>query len=288
MRSHEIGTCSRAALSSSRPRNLSASHSRARPATNEDMAATRDLVIATVAHDLRNPISVVYAVLDFVLENMLPEDDIHGPVRRQLSIARRATDQMLVLVADLLDGATMDASQLALRLRPCDPCELVQTIVDELTALAAERGITLSCDVARNLPEMYADCSRIARVFANLGANAIRFTPRGGSIRFTATLAADVICFTVTDTGSGIAPQDLPYVFDRFWRAAPAESGGTGLGLAIAKWIVEAHRGRIWVESTPGAGTTFSFTVPASADGRRPRRVDGNDVQSALSPSHSL
>jgi signal transduction histidine kinase len=154
----------------------------------------------------------------------------------------------------------------------------VHGAVDELEPLAARRGITLSCDLAAALPAIHADRSRIARVFSNLGVNAIRFTPPGGCITFTATLAADAVCFQVTDTGSGIAPQNLPYVFDRFWRANPAASDGAGLGLAIAKWIVEAHLGKIWVESYPGSGSTFYFTVPLAHRGLRLTPLHGSDM----------
>jgi signal transduction histidine kinase len=278
MQSYEIDPRPRATFSPSPPDIMSRSCGRAGTPSEEHSGMTRDLVIATVAHDLRNPLSVVYAVLDFVLENLLPEEDVHRPVRRQLAIARQAADQMLDLVTDLLDGATMDAGQVALRVQSCDPGELVHRAVDELEPLAAQRGITLSRDLAAALPAIHADRSRIARVFSNLGANAIRFTPPGGSITFTAILAADAVCFQVTDTGSGIAPQNLPYVFDRFWRANPAASDGAGLGLAIAKWIVEAHLGKIWVESDPGSGSTVSFTVPVAHRGLHLTPLHGSDM----------
>lgn len=278
MRSCEIDSRSGGVFSSSPPDIVSLSCSRARAPSVEPAGVTRDLVIATVAHDLRNPLSVVYAVLDFVLANLLPDDDVHRGLRQHLHIARHAADQMLDLVTDLLDGTTMDAGPLALRVESCDPCEIVRRAVDELEPLAAQRGITLSCEVANALPAIHADRSRIARVFSNLGANAIRFTPPGGSILFTATLAADAVCFQVTDTGTGIAPQNLPHVFDRFWRANPAVSGGAGLGLAIAKWIVEAHLGKIWVESDLGSGSTFSFTFPVAHRGRRGTALHGNDA----------
>jgi signal transduction histidine kinase len=244
----------------------------------EHASANRDLVIASVAHDLRNELSVVYAVLDLMLENHLPEDDVHRAVRREFRVARHAADRMVDLVTDLLEGATIDAGQLGLRVESCDPCEIVYRAVDELDMLAVRRGITLSRDIASALPAIHADRSRIARVFSNLGANAIRFTPPGGSIRFTASVVADAVCFQLTDTGTGIAPQNLPHVFDRFWRANPAVSGGTGLGLAIAKWIVEAHLGTIWVESDHGSGSTFSFTVPVAHRGLRLTPLHGNDM----------
>jgi signal transduction histidine kinase len=234
----------------------------------QESGVTRDLVIATVAHDLRNPLSAVYVALDLVLESLLTKDDTHRMVRRQLGIARHAAAHMLDLVTDLLDGTTMDDGRLALRVQPCDAYDIVHAVLDELEPLATKRDITLSRALAPELPPLLADRPRIARVFSNLVANAIRFTPPGGRITITATVDGDAIRFTVADTGIGIAQQDVPHVFDRFWRAESTSGSGTGLGLAIAKWIVEAHHGHITVESKPGIGSRFSFTILTALDAR--------------------
>jgi signal transduction histidine kinase len=226
---------------------------------------TRDSVIANVAHDLRSPLGAVYAALDFVLDTLLPPDEAHRLARKQLGIARSAAEQMFHLVTELLEGTTIDAGRLALCATPSDPLEMVRAAIDELDPFAARRGIALSCDLAPGLPLVLVDRPRIARVFSNLGANAIRFTPAGGGILFSAAPHGDAVRFSVTDTGSGIAPQHLPHIFDRFWRADQGSATGVGLGLAIAKSIVEGHRGQISVESKPGTGSTFSFTVPTAA-----------------------
>jgi signal transduction histidine kinase len=236
-----------------------------RASSAHDLVPARDLVVATVAHDLRNPLNAVQTVLDFTLENLLPNDESHQVVRRHLGIARNAAMQMNQLVAELLEGTTMDRGRLALRLAACDPHELARTAFDALEATASGRGITLSLDLAASLPALLADRDRLARVFSNLGANAIRFTPPDGHITIAASRADDAVRFTVSDTGIGISAQDLPHVFDRFWRADRNASGGFGLGLAIAKCIVDAHGGTMTVESNPGTGSSFSFTIPLAS-----------------------
>jgi signal transduction histidine kinase len=267
MRSCEIDPGLGASLTPSSPRAMPFSRATVHESSTEPSTGTRDLVIATVAHDLRTPLSAVYAALSFVLDDLLPQDDAHVLVRLHLGIARRAADQMIGLMSDLLDGTTMERGRLALRPTRCDCAEIVQAALAVLQPLAAQRGITLSSDHAPALPSILADPARLVRVFWNLGSNAIRFTPPGGRITFATSLDSHSVRFTVVDTGCGIAPQDLPYLFDRFWRGEGTSSGGVGLGLAIAKSIVEAHEGHFSVESTLGSGSSFSFTIPAAANG---------------------
>lgn len=262
MRSYRTDPASRSALACTRESSVPFSNSRSLTPTVEHEGQGRDLVIAMVAHDLRNPLGTIAAVLDFVLESLLPEDDTHVVARRQLTIARSAADQMLDIVTDLLLGTTMDRGQLTLRTRPCDTGELLHAALDELQPIARRRSITISCASGAALPTVLVDPARIARVFANLGANAIRFTPPGGCIVLSAAREGRMVRFKVADTGIGIAPQDVPRVFDRFWRGNPEAGGGIGLGLAIAKCIVEAHRGEIAVASDRGSGSSFSFTIP--------------------------
>ena len=115
------------------------------------------------------------------------------------------------------------------------------------------------------MPRAPADASRVAQVLSNLLANALKFTPKGGVVRLSAAQLGSEIVVSVADTGVGIAPEDVAHVFDRFWQAKRASRAGAGLGLSIAKSIVEAHGGRIWVDSTEGSGTTFQFTLPIDA-----------------------
>jgi signal transduction histidine kinase len=166
------------------------------------------------------------------------------------------------MIQDLLDMARIDAGQLVLDSRPIAPLALVIDAI-ELLALSAEAAdITLSADVPRELPPVVADAERVVQVFSNLIGNAIKFTPAGGSVRIEARAECGVLCFSVADTGPGIAAELLPHVFDRYVQAQRGDRRGVGLGLSIACGIVAAHHGRIWAESAPGCGTRMSFTLP--------------------------
>jgi signal transduction histidine kinase len=168
------------------------------------------------------------------------------------------------LVGDLLEGALIESGQMVLRLQAMAPADIVAPALDMLEPLARRHGVDISADMDAMLPAILVDGARIARVFSNLGANAIRFTPGGGRVTLGATRRGTQVCFTVTDTGVGIAPADVPHVFERFWRSDPASSSSMGLGLAIAKGIVDAHCGTIWVQSRLGSGSSFCFTLPAA------------------------
>jgi len=139
--------------------------------------------------------------------------------------------------------------------------------------LAAVRGLELRAEVADDVPAVCADGPRIEQVLANLLGNAIKFTPRGGTIVVRAARSADDVCFAVVDTGPGIAKENLAHVFDRFWQAERTDRLGTGLGLYIVKGIVETHGGTVWAESEVGQGSSFFFTLPSALGG--PRRLSG-------------
>lgn len=268
MRSCEIRPASRAAFSSLTPPAAVVTRSRAR--SRESSASLslvrRDLLLATVLHDLRSPLHAVQIVLDVMLETLLPEDDSHRAMRRHLTIARDATTQMTELLCELLDGTAMDQGRLALRLTPFDPDEFTRAAFHLMEPIAARRGITLDLEIEPALPVLLGDRARLTRVFSNLGANALRYTQPGGRVTIRASRCDDVLCFAVADTGIGISARDIPHVFDRFWRANQNEGGGFGLGLAIAKCIVESHGGRIAVESHPGSGSLFTFTIPIAPE----------------------
>ena len=135
--------------------------------------------------------------------------------------------------------------------------------------LAAAKGIALGTDVSPALPAVHADRERVLQIFSNIGGNAVKFTPGGGQVDIRAMLRDGVVEFEVRDTGPGIAAEDIARVFDRFWQAKKATRAGAGLGLAIAKGIVEAHSGKIWVESEPGEGSSFFFTLPVAGEEKR-------------------
>jgi signal transduction histidine kinase len=144
---------------------------------------------------------------------------------------------------------------------------VVRDAIDLLRPLAAAQTLTLESEVPDDLPRVLVDPPRLQQVLSNLVGNAIKFTPRGGRITLRARPESAEVCLAVIDTGPGIPADQLPHIFGRFWQARPADKRGIGLGLAIARGIVEAHQGRIWVESRVGEGSAFYFTMPVAGSG---------------------
>ncbi|HEX7089352.1 MAG TPA: HAMP domain-containing sensor histidine kinase [Longimicrobiales bacterium] len=233
-----------------------------------DALRLRDEVLALVSHDLRNPLNTI-SICVTLLADTLPRPARTRVVMRRLDLIRRSVAQMDQLIQDLLDAARAEAGRLELVPSELSPGPLLAGAVLTLRPLAAEKSQRLELDVADDVPLVRADRQRITQVVSNLVGNAIKFTPPGGRITVRARRipAGALIC--VEDSGSGIAPEDLPHIFDRFWHAQRERRAGAGLGLAIARGIVEAHGGRIWAESSPGRGAKLCFTLPAARRGRR-------------------
>jgi signal transduction histidine kinase len=227
----------------------------------ETAVRTRDEMLSIVSHDLRNPLHTVGMSSSFLLD-VLPDGD--QMVRKQLAIIKRSTDSMNRMIEDLLDITRIETGRLAVE---CSRVE-VPTLLDEVETmmrpLAEGAGLRLECLAGDRLPTLYADRDRLVQVFSNLVGNAIKFTPEGGTVTLRAEGTGGAVCFQVADTGAGIPAEHLPRLFDRFWQARRTDRRGLGLGLPIVKGIVEAHGGHVEVASTPGAGTTFSFTLPAA------------------------
>jgi PAS domain S-box-containing protein len=223
----------------------------------------RDDVLAVVAHDLRNPLNTVTMAVSLMLETTPPE---RVEERRQVEIVRRAADRMNRMIQDLLDVKRMESGRLTTDLKPELPATLINDTIDMLRPLAAGSTIRLEADIEDNLPPVIADAARVQQVLSNLVGNAVKFTPRSGRITVCAEHIDGEVRFGVIDTGPGIPAEQLPHIFGRFWQAKTSDRRGIGLGLAIAKGIVEAHNGRIWVESHVGLGSTFYFTLPTAAD----------------------
>ena len=222
----------------------------------------RQNLVADVAHELRTPLSVLQGNLRAIL------DDVYDLDKAEISRLYDETRLLSRLVDDLRELALADAGQLNLNLRPTDAAQIIRSTTDNL-ALAAEAGqVVLTTALPESLPTVQADPDRVAQVLRNLLVNALRHTPSGGSVTVTASAREGMVEIAVADTGEGIAAEDLPHVFERFWRADPSRArddrlaGGTGLGLSVAQSLVEAQGGRIWAESTPGEGTVFRFTLP--------------------------
>lgn len=227
----------------------------------QEATRSREDVLAVVSHDLRNPLTTILMAAAR-LSDLL--DDAHdAPVLRPLVLIERAARTMKRLIDDLLDFAAIEAKRLRVDTKPEEVARLVHEVVSSFQQVADAGRVTLVTDVARALPRIQADRERIEQVLSNIVGNALKVTPPGGRVAVGARLAGAFVQFSVADTGPGIPRDQLQVIFERYRRGERTGYQGVGLGLAIAKGIVEAHRGAIRVESAPGAGATFHFTVPA-------------------------
>ena len=220
----------------------------------------RDEVLGIVSHDLRNPISAVAMCVRVLEENPPPKEAERAELLRTI---RESAEWANRLIQDLLDVASIERGQLSLQLREQDPAQMVLQALHMFEVEAQQHGITLTASVPTNLPLVMADNGRIIQVLGNLLRNAVKFTPRDGRIVVSAEERDRSLVLSVRDNGAGIASEHLDRIFDRYWQSADgSRARGTGLGLSIAKGIVDAHGGKIWVESRVGEGSTFSFSVP--------------------------
>jgi signal transduction histidine kinase len=224
-------------------------------------ALRRDLV-AWAGHDLRTPISSIRVLVEALADGVVTDPQT---MQQYLMQARKQVDYLSLLVDDLFQVSQLDAGGLPLQMEPASLSDLISDTLESFSALAAQRGVDLTGSAGAGVDPLHMDVQRVGRALNNLVTNALNHTPAGGQVMLCAERLGDAVEVRVSDTGEGIQPQDLPHVFERFYRGEKSRSrtsGGTGLGLAIARGIVEAHRGSIRVESTPGQGTTFVFTLP--------------------------
>lgn len=228
-----------------------------------ESSARREEALVGFGHDLRNPLGVVVLTLSDLLERCRQSASRAGE-RKCVEVALRAADRMHELLRDLLELTRLEAGRVPFAPRPCPVAALVDDAVTLAEPLGRTKNLAIVADVETNLSTILGERNSLLRVFQNLVGNAIEFTPQGGTIEVRARACRDMVVFEVADSGEGISPESLPYVFERFFQAKPGKRQGNGLGLAIAKAIVETHGGRISVSSQPGKGTTFSFTLPAS------------------------
>ncbi len=226
---------------------------------------TREDLLAVVSHDLRTPLGLILMTLRSLLRN--PEGLGRNELRLPLERMRRSADRMGHLIADLLDTASIDAGRLSVEPAPTWVGPIVAEVMDAMQPLAGIKSVRLSSSTPTDLPPLLADGPRLQQVLVNLLGNAIKFSAAGGRVALAVSAATDVATFAISDTGVGIHPEDLPRLFERFWQSPSTARFGTGLGLFIAKGIVEAHGGRIRVESVVGSGTTVVFTVPVAPPG---------------------
>ncbi|MBV8762487.1 MAG: HAMP domain-containing histidine kinase [Deltaproteobacteria bacterium] len=224
----------------------------------------REEILSIVSHDLRTPLSGILTATE-LLERLHIEPPMGERVRRSVDSIRRLTARMSRLINDLMDFASIENGHFSIDPIDTSPEDIVSGTLEAFLAQAAEREIAIDARVASECPRLHADEERVVQALTNLVANAVSVTPRGGRIALVADCTAQSVRFSVADTGPGIHADELPHLFERYWRSPSAAYKGTGLGLPIAKAIVDAHGGRIWAESAPGRGSTFHFELPASA-----------------------
>ncbi|HYH83704.1 MAG TPA: HAMP domain-containing sensor histidine kinase [Longimicrobium sp.] len=222
--------------------------------------AARDEVLAFVSHDLRNPLNTIQLAAG-VMEMPIPEERKAA----QIQVILRAAVTMEHLIEDLLAVSEVEAGRLSLEREPILLDALFDEVCGQFDNLTRQKRLELRWEVAPDVPAISGDRSRLSQVLSNLVGNAIKFTRDEGRVALGAVMDGGDVVVSVADTGVGIPEAELPRIFTRFWHAGRTKRGGAGLGLAIAKGFVEAHGGRIWAESVPGEGTTFRFTLPASA-----------------------
>lgn len=229
-------------------------------ALRESQQATkiRDEVLQVVAHDLRNPINAITLGADMLIKRAPKGQDN----RKEPEIIKRSAERASRLIEDLLDVAKMQAKSLTVKKQPLDTGAFLKDTLDLQISLIENKDLGFIRDIPVDLPDIYADRDRLQQVLSNLIGNAIKFTPGGGTISIAAKVVNDEIHFSIADSGPGIPEDQITHIFDPFWQATLGTREGAGLGLAISKGIVEAHGGKIWVESKVGIGTNFSFSIP--------------------------
>ena len=221
--------------------------------------------VANVSHEFKTPLTAIQGFAETLLGGAL-EDPRNN--RRFLEIMRDHANRLAQLTDDLLKLARIEAGKLELEFSPVAVIEIVERCAETALMKASRKQITLDIDIPPRLPSVLGDASLLGDVVQNLLDNAIQYTPPGGQIRVSAAAGPREAVITVSDTGIGIPLIDQERIFERFYRVDAArsrEAGGTGLGLSIAKHIIEAHGGRLWVESVVGQGSKFSFSIPLAA-----------------------
>ena len=221
----------------------------------------RRQLVGDVAHELRTPLANIRSVMEGLVDGVLPRDpSTFHQVEREVSRLQR-------LVQDLEELSRAEAGQMLLEREVVDPASFIEEAAARLRPQYEDKGVALEIRLPERLPAVLADKWRLTQVMLNLLGNALQYTLAGGRVTVTAGREQQQVVVSVSDTGIGIAPEELPHLFERFYRADKSRSragGGSGVGLTIARHLVEAHGGQLWAKSAgPGQGSTFTFTLPA-------------------------
>ena len=227
--------------------------------------------VSVASHELKTPINVILGYVQLLHEGVFGE--LSAKQKEICKTTEAQAKSLGRLVKQLLDVSRFEAGAGRLEPRRIHLTGFVRDLFAAFDVLAHQRGVDFHCGCDGEMPEVFWDQDRMNEVLGNLLSNAFKFTPRGGRVELNVEAENESITLEVRDSGAGISPDQLPHIFEKFFQAdnqKAASQKGTGLGLAIAKQIVEAHKGTITVESTPGVGTTFTITMPTRATARRP------------------
>lgn len=249
----------------------------------ERISKMKDEFLATLSHELRTPLNAILGWSQLLKRGKVPPEEL----AKGMEIIERNTRLQAKLISDLLDMSRVSSGKVVLELHPAEPPGIITSVIETMRSAAEEKGLTIVAEMPESCPRIMVDAHRIEQVVANLLSNAVKFTPRGGRIEVTLSRCDRDLQLVVSDTGQGIAPEFMPYIFDRFRQADSSMTrrhGGLGLGLAIVRQLVELHGGRVAVTSPgPGEGATFTVTLPMV-----PPAVLSEDGDSKVIPHLSL
>ena len=221
-------------------------------------------LVGNISHELRTPIAGIKAMVETLKDSAIDDKEAAMDFLTRID---SEVDRLTQMVSELTELSRIETGRAELRMAPADLNLLIEEVVAQLNPLAERQQVTIATDLATNLPIVRADKDRIRQTIINLVHNAIKFNHPGGRVTVSTRADRESVTVNVSDTGIGISKEDLPHVFERFYKADKARSkGGSGLGLAIAKHTVQAHGGNIWAQSEEGKGSTFSFSLPLKAN----------------------
>jgi len=226
----------------------------------------RQEFIANVSHELRTPLASLRALAETLLDGAARDAEV-GP--RFLGRIVSEIDRLTLLVSDLLDLSAIESGRAAMEMTAVSLGDVARDVAVKFRPVAERQNVALRVEAMDDLPPAWGDAARLTQALVNLVDNALKYTPAGGTVTLSGSAAGDLLAVTVADTGIGIAPEDLPRIFERFYRADRSRSralGGTGLGLSIVKHIVTSHGGRVEVQSVEGRGSQFTLRIPKASD----------------------
>ena len=217
-------------------------------------------LVGNISHELRTPLSTIKAIVETLKDGAIDDPEVVGGF---LTSIDSEVDRMTQIVAELTELSRIETGKAEFNLEETNLNLLVKETVAQLSPYAERQAVAVTTDLSAKLPQVTADRERIRQVVTNLLHNAIKFSPQGGGVVISTGQEEGYVSVSIADKGIGIAREDLPHVFERFYKADKSRSGGgTGLGLAITKHIVQTHGGKISVQSEEGKGSVFSFTLP--------------------------